>query len=321
MQVGLALPQFDFSVPGESPLRYESVLAWAGAAERAGLDSVWLADHVFWSVEKYGAPAGAYTALDPLAALAGVARATTRIDLGTLVLCGPLRRPAVAAKALATLDVLSGGRLRVGVGAGWYEPDFHAAGVPFDRPGVRLRQLAETVEVYKAMFAGGWADAPCDPRPVRRPRPPVFVGGRGDRLLEVAARHADGWNTVWTLTPDGYRRRLEVLERTCDRVGRDPATLERSIGLYALVGEDEADLRLRFERLCSSTLAGVLSHVTLDEWRVGHLVGTVAQVVEQLGVWSELGVSTVVACFGALPFAVTDVEDVELLGAVRQGAT
>ena len=160
MKLGLALPQFDFSVPGETPLRWPSVVAWAQAAEAAGFDAVWLADHLFWSVEKYGGPAGTSSALDPLVALGGLARATSRVGLGTLVLCGPLRPPAVAAKALATLDVISGGRLSVGLGAGWYEPEFRAAGVPFERPGLRLAQLAEAAEVFKAMFEGGFGEAP-----------------------------------------------------------------------------------------------------------------------------------------------------------------
>ncbi|HEX2040179.1 MAG TPA: LLM class flavin-dependent oxidoreductase [Acidimicrobiales bacterium] len=304
MQVGLALPQFDFSVPGRSPLPFDDVLGWARTAERVGLDSVWLADHLFWSIDKYGAPPGTHSALDPIAALAGVARATERVALGTMVLCAPLRPALVAAKALETLDVVAGGRLRVGVGAGWYEPEFHAAGIPFRPPAERLRQLAATVETYKARFGG---------------RTPVFVGGRGDRLLDVVARCADGWNTVWAFTPEEYRARLAVLDRACERVGRDPASVERSIGLYTLVGEDEADLARRFERLREATPPGVLDVVALDDWRRGRLVGTVEQVREQLGAWAELGVAAVVCCVGALPFAVTDVEQLELVGAARQG--
>lgn len=321
MDLGLALPQFDFSVPGESPLSWASVVEWATAAERLGLDSVWLADHVFWSVEKYGGPETTFGALDPLAALAGLARATERVRLGTLVLCAQLRPPAVAAKALASIDVLSGGRLTVGMGAGWYEPEYRAAGIPFERPGVRLRQLVEALEVMKATFAGRWGDAPCDPRPVQRPRPPLWVGGRGDRLLGVVAEHADGWNTVWAWTPEAYRERLDVIVRACERVGRDPAEVHLSLGLFALVGEDEADLRRRYERLQAATLPGIVDHVSLDEWRVGRLVGTVDQVAEQLAGWSALGVGTVIACLGALPFAVTEVEELELLAAARKGAS
>jgi alkanesulfonate monooxygenase SsuD/methylene tetrahydromethanopterin reductase-like flavin-dependent oxidoreductase (luciferase family) len=112
---------------------------------------------------------------------------------------------------------------------------------------------------------------------------------------------------------------LAVLERACERAGRDPSTVERSLCLYALVGEDEADLRRRFERLQQRTPPGVLDGVTLDEWRRGRLVGTVEQVREQLAEWAEVGVATVVAGVGALPFAVSDVEDLAPLAAARQG--
>jgi alkanesulfonate monooxygenase SsuD/methylene tetrahydromethanopterin reductase-like flavin-dependent oxidoreductase (luciferase family) len=320
MHLGLALPQFDFSVPGETPLQWPSVVRWAQAAEAAGLDSVWLADHLFWSIEKYGGPPGTSSALDPLVALGGVARATSRIGLGTLVLCSPLRPPAVAAKAMATVDVLSGGRLTVGLGAGWYEPEFRAAEVPFERPGLRLAQLAEATEVFKAMFEGGLGAAPCNPRPAQRPRPAVFIGGRGDRLLDVVARHADGWNTGWVMTPDAYRLRIEVLERACEKASRDPATVERSLNFYALVGEDEADLRRRYERLQQAAPPGVLDGVPLETWRADKLVGTVDQVADQVAEWSALGVSQLVASVGALPFAVTDVDDLTLLAAAVKGA-
>jgi alkanesulfonate monooxygenase SsuD/methylene tetrahydromethanopterin reductase-like flavin-dependent oxidoreductase (luciferase family) len=321
MDIGIALPQFDFSVPGETPLSWASVVEWATTAERLGLDSVWLADHVFWSVEKYGASAETYADYDPLASLAGLARATERVRLGTLVLCAQLRPAAVLAKALATIDVLSGGRLTIGMGAGWYEPEYRAAGIPFERPRVRLAQLADALEVLRAMFAGGWGDAPCDPLPVQRPRPPMVVGGRGDRLLAVVAEHADGWNTVWAWTPEAYRERLDVLHRACERVGRDPATVDLSLGLFTLVGEDEADLHRRFERLQAATPPGVIDRMSLDDWRVGRLVGTVEQVGEQLAAWSALGVGTLVACTGALPFAVTEVEALELLASARKGAS
>lgn len=320
MDLGLALPQFDFSVPGETPLSWSSVTSWAQAGESAGFDAVWLADHLFWSIEKYGGPEGTSSAFDPLVALGGLARATSRVRLGTLVLCAPLRPPAVVAKAMATVDLLSGGRLEVGLGAGWYEPEFRAAGIAFESPARRLAHLAEAVEVFKAMFEGGAGPAPCNPRPAQRPRPPVFVGGRGDRLLELVARHADGWNTGWVMTPDAYRARVEVLERACERVGRDPATVERTLNLYALVGEDEADLRRRYERLQRLAPPGVVDHVPLEQWRTDRLVGTVEQVAEQLAEWSDLGVSQLVACVGALPFAVTDVDDLSLLAAAHKGA-
>ena len=151
------------------------------------------------------------------------------------------------------------------------------------------------------------------PAALQRPTPPIVVGGKGDRLLRLVAELADGWNTCWVWTPDAYRERLEVLTRACDAVGRDPASVRRSLGLYALCGEDERDLERRFARLQEATPPGVLDGVSLEQWREGRLVGTVDQVREQVAGWEDLGVETLIAGFGAVPFAVTAVDDVEML--------
>jgi probable F420-dependent oxidoreductase len=323
VDIGLALPQYDFSVPGESPLRWETLAGWAERAEALGFDSVWLSDHLFLDISRYGAPAGAHGCFDPLVAFAAIARRTTSVRLGTLTLCSPLRPATVLAKALATLDVVSGGRLTVALGAGWYEPELVAAGLELERPGVRLARLAESVQVVRGMFGGGpftfdgtyeRADgARCLPRPVQRPGPPLWVGGKGDKLLELAGAHADGWNTAWIWSPDDWAPRAARLDAACERAGRDPASVIRSVGLYALAGEDEADLVGRFERLRELSPPGVLDGVELAEWRKGRLVGTVAQVGDQVRRWEALGVSSLVINVGAVPFALAAADDVSLL--------
>lgn len=325
MDIGLALPQFDFSVPGERPLRWDTVLHWATRAEALGFSSVWAADHLFLSIEKYGGPPGEHGGYDPVVLLGALARATRRVRLGTLVLCAQLRPPAVLAKALATLDVMSEGRLIVGLGAGWYAREYEAAGIAFERPGVRLAQLAEVVEIVRRLLEGAEVSfggrhyqvngARVRPAAVQRPHPPIWVGGRGDRLLQLCADHADGWNTVWSWTYEGYRERVHVLDSACDRAGRDPGSVERSLGLYALVGEDPSDLARRYERLQRVTPSGVLDGVALATWREGRLVGTVEEVREQLHRWEALGVSTLIVGAGALPFAVAGPDDVEMLAA------
>ena len=310
MDVGLALPQFDYASETEDPPPWETTRASAVRAEELGFTSVWLADHLFLSMDfKYGGPPGRHRAVDPLVALAAVARAAPTLTVGTLVLCAQLRPPKVLAKALATLDRVAGGRVVVGIGAGWYEPEYVEAGVPFERPGVRLRQLAETVDVLREMFAAGATRPP----PTQPAGPPVWVGVKGDRLLDVVAGHADGWNTVWVWTPEAYRERVGVLERACERIGRDPATVTRSLGLTTLVGTDDADIARRFERLRAATPPGVLDGVTLDEFREGRLVGTPEHVRDQLGQWADLGVSTFVVGLGALPFGVSEPDDIELV--------
>ena len=323
MDVGLALPQYDFSIPGESPLRWTTLVGWAERAEALGFGSVWLSDHLFLDSSRYGAPGGDHGCFNPLVALAAIARRTDTVRLGTLTMCGPLRPATVLAKALATLDVVSGGRLTVGLGAGWYEPEMRAAGLALEPPGVRLAHLAESVQVVRGMFGGGpfsfdgryeKADkARCQPRPAQRPSPPIWVGGKGDRLIELAGRHADGWNTAWISTPEQWATRAALLDAACEKAGRDPATVARSVGLYALAGEDEADLERRFRRLQGLSPPGVLDGVGLAEWRKGRLVGTVEQVAEQVRHWESLGVSSLVLNAGAVPFALASADDVELL--------
>jgi alkanesulfonate monooxygenase len=323
MDVGLALPQFDFSVPGEQPLRWQTVCNWARRAEALGFGSVWLADHLFWDVAKYGGPDETFDVYDPLSGLAAVARLTTDVRLGILVASVPLRPPSVLAKALSTLDVISGGRLVAGLGAGNYEPELDAAGVGLEPPRNRLERLEEAIDILDGLFAGApfsyegrhyrTAGARCLPRPVQRPRPPIWLGGKGDRLLDLCARRADGWNTVWVWTHDDYRRRLEVLDRACERAGRDPAMVTRSVGLYTLVGENQADLERRFAQLQRRTLPGVLDGVSLDEWRIGRLVGTIDEVAEQLDRWRGLGVGSLVVSLAAVPFSIVDDDAVDLV--------
>lgn len=322
MRIGLALPQYDFSVPGESPLRWDTLLDHARKGEELGFDSLWVSDHLFLDLAKYRGspePQGIY---EPLVTLAALARTVTRPRLGTLVMCEALRPASVLAKALATLDRISGGRLDVGLGAGWYPPEYEAVGLAFPPPGERLARLAEAVEVVRGLLGGGpltfdgryhrAAGAVNRPPALQEPRPPVFVGGKGDRLIQLAVEHADGWNTCWAWTPDAYRDRLDVLERACDKVGRDPATVWRSLGLYALCGEDGSDLERRFERMRDLTPPGVVIG-TVDDWRDGHLVGTVDELRAQRDEWEALGVETLILGAGALPFSVTTLDDLELL--------
>jgi probable F420-dependent oxidoreductase len=325
VRIGLALPQYDYSVPGQSPLRMATVAEYARRAEALGYDSLWLSDHLFFDLAKYGGGPARYGVFEPIATLAALAAVVSRTRLGTLVLCEALRPPTVAAKALATLDRITGGRLDVGLGAGWYGPEYEAIGEPMPPPGVRVARLGEATEIIAGLLGGEPLSfrgshyevrhAVLDPPALQVPRPPVFIGGKGDRVIRTAVASADGWNTCWVWTPDDYRARLDVLDAACEAADRDPEQVWRSLGLYALAGEDERDLARRFDRLRRSTPPGVLDGVTLDEWRVGRLVGTVEQVREQRAEWEALGVETIIVGAGAVPFHVGSLDDVELLAA------
>ncbi len=331
MELGLALPQYGFSVPGDDPLRWETVVAHARRAAELGYGSLWLSDHLIWDIEKYGGGAAEYTPFEVLTALGALARELTGPRLGTLVICEALRPIGVLAGALATIDRLSGGRLEVGMGAGYHEPEYRAIGMEMPPPGVRLARLREAVEILHALFASDGHPVSADgryhrldgarllPGPTQAPGPPIHVGGKGDRLLRLVAEVADGWNTVWAWTPEAYRGRLDVLHRACDAVERDPATVTLTLGLYTVVGEDRADLEARWRRMQATAPNGMLDGLSVDDWRGGgRLVGTVEEVAEQLVQWEALGVSTLIACPGPVPFSVTALDDLEPLAEARR---
>jgi probable F420-dependent oxidoreductase len=328
MKLGLALPQYDYSVPGENPLAFATIAEYAREAEDAGFDSIWLSDHLFLDLAKYGGPSTRFGCYEPLVTLAALAREVSRVRIGTLVMCEALRPASVLAKALATLDRISGGRLDIGLGAGWYEPEYAAIGMAMPAPAQRLTRLGEAVDVVKGLLAGRpfsydgrshrAAGAVNLPPALQQPRPRVFIGGKGDRLLRLVAERADGWNTCWVWTYDAYRARLRVLDATCDAVGRDPATIWRTLGLYALVGENDADVRRRFEHLQRTSPPGVLDGIDLDTFRSGRLVGTVEQVQAQVRTWEGLGIETLVLGAGAVPFHVGGKDDLALLAAAAR---
>jgi alkanesulfonate monooxygenase SsuD/methylene tetrahydromethanopterin reductase-like flavin-dependent oxidoreductase (luciferase family) len=187
MRIGLALPQYDYSVPGESPLRFETIADHARRGDTLGYDSLWLSDHLFLDLAKYGAAPTRYGAFEPIATLGALAGIVSRARLGTLVVCEALRHPAVLAKALATLDRLTGGRLDVGLGAGWYEPEYEALGMAMPRPGVRIERLREATEIVAGLLGGEPLTydgtyyrvhhALLDPPAHQVPRPPAPTAG------------------------------------------------------------------------------------------------------------------------------------------------
>ena len=330
MRLGLAIPHYDTSFAGR-PVAWESVRDVAITAERAGFDSVWVSDHLFLDWGKYGGPDTRQGALECWTTLSALAAVTDRVHLGSLTICNDLRNPALLAKMAASLDRLSGGRVEVGLGAGWYEPEYRAAGISFDSAGTRIRRMGEAATIVRDLLDGKEVTFESDhykldgavvrPGPHEGSRPTVWVGGKGDLLLRTAARSADGWNFSWLGSIETYRDRSAVADAACEKEGRDPSTLARSVGVYLMAGKDDADARQRYERLLERTPAGVLKQpgsegaaVSWDEFRRDRFAGTVAEVTERLGELAEMGVQEAILTLGALPFQVADIEDVELVG-------
>ncbi len=240
MKVGLILPMSDDD--GTGTPAWPVILDLARRAEAGGADSVWVYDHLVFRLG--GAATGIHEAWTLLSAIAAV---TEHVELGTLVLATSFRNPALLAKMATTLDAISGGRLILGVGCGWHEPEYTAFGYPFDH---RVDRFAEAVEVLGPLlregeltFAGTYYQAqdcvilPRGPRP----RIPLLVAAKGPRMLRLTVDHADAWNTAWFGAPDDrLAQRLADMRAVCADAGRDPASLEVTVGVTvkAEAGED-----------------------------------------------------------------------------------
>lgn len=324
MRFGLALPQYDFSLPAQDKVSWDSLRDWAIRAEKLGFDSIWGSDHVIWDISKYGGPQEPQGVFECFTALAALATVTNRIRIGSLVVCNDLRPPAMVAKMAASIDVLSAGRLDLGMGAGWYEPEFTSAGLPFREPAVRVSRLSEAIQIVRGMlepreeafsFEGDHyrvTEAWNLPSPVQRPSVPIWVGGKGDQIVRIAARHADGYNLVWAITPRTFTSRVELLERTAEEAGRDPESIKKSVGLYVLPGNTRREIEDGWRRYVEASPPGVSAGVDPFDWGADKLMGSGGQMRERIEAFGELGVEEVILGFGLLPFQIADERAVEL---------
>jgi probable F420-dependent oxidoreductase len=322
VRFGLALPHYGFSLPDGAPITPEPLLAWARRAEAMGFDSVWVSDHFFYTFRRYGANPAPIAALEPITALAAIAAVTERVRLGTLVLGSPFRHPALVAKMATTIDGISGGRLDLGVGAGWMREEFDAFGYAYGTVGERFAILEETLQVLAALRSGAPVDfdgptvalhdARLLPAPVQSPIP-VWVGGKGGpRLLRLAARYAAGWNAVWRWSPSAYAERADAARIVCEAEGRDPATFRLSVGLYGLIGEEEGATRAAFERGRAGFPGGAMATETYETWCADTLSGTATQILERVQAFEDAGVEEIVWSPWVLPFAIPEPEQVDL---------
>jgi F420-dependent oxidoreductase-like protein len=238
----LAVHFIDF-LPGEPEALGPTLVAAAQAAEQGGATLFTLADH-FFQMEQVGNADDPF--LEGYTALGFLAGQTQTIDLSLLVTGVTYRYPGVLAKVVTTLDVLSGGRSMLGLGAAWYDREHHGLGIAYPALGTRFEMLEETVQICRQMWSednGPYqgkhyrlAETICVPQPIRRP--PILIGGDGEKkTLRLVAQYADVWNSM-TSDPAELEHKVEVLRRQCDTVGRDPEDIRKSVSLLADPFED-----------------------------------------------------------------------------------
>ena len=231
LKVGVQLPEV------ERVVRWPELAAMARTAEEIGLDSIWVGDHLLYR-DRGPEPVAPWEAWTQLAALAAI---TTRVELGPLVASTAFHNPAMIAAKANAIDEISGGRLIVGLGAGWNEAEFRAYGFPYDH---RVSRFEEAFTVIRSLLRDGHADGsgeyhsvddlPLLPPPHRRGGPPLMVGSIGERMLQITLPHVDAWNGwhVWFgNSVDGYRALRDRVDAACRSVDRDPADVERTVAL------------------------------------------------------------------------------------------
>jgi len=289
---------------------YDDLLRIAQKTEECGFDAFFRSDH-FLAMGVSGEPGPT----DSWVTLGGLARETSRIRLGTLVTSATFRLPGPLAVAVAQVDQMSGGRVELGIGTGWFEAEHTAYGIPFPALGERFDRLAEQLEIVTGLwttppgerysFTGthySVVDSPALPEPVQQPHPPVIVGGKGKRRTPaLAARFADEVNVPFA-SLDEVEAQFRRVDEACAAAGRDPADLVRSVAQTTIVGRDDAEVGRRVAALGR----------TVDDLNPFDLGGTVARVVDQLGAWRE---RTGITRFYLQVLDLADLDHLELIAA------
>jgi F420-dependent oxidoreductase-like protein len=295
---GVFLPFYAFkSEPEDSSTLFGQMRDVVLECEQLGYDSVWLDDHLMFENRRI---------LECWTTLSALATATSKIRLGTMVLCSAFRNPALLAKMAATLDVISNGRLEFGIGAGVQQDEHKAYGIPFPKPHARVSRLKEAVEIIKKMWTEEKASyegnfyrisgALCEPKPVQKPHPPITIGGAGEKFtLKVAAQHADRYD--WGPVPlELYKHKLAVLESHCKTVGRDFNEIEKScwLGGQIFMVEDQKEKEEKVQQLKPE-------NVSVADFKQLNFVATPDECKQEIRRFRSLGVTYFMLFFGDLP--------------------
>lgn len=318
MRFGLFLPQgWRLDLVAISPADHWSTISdLASRADAGPWESVWVYDHM------HTAPLTETEAThEAWSLMAALGATTSRVRLGQMCTCIAYRNPAMLAKTAATVDMISGGRVEMGIGAGWYQHEWEAYGFGFPSAGTRLGMLDEGVQIMRRAWSEGVVSfegehyevdgAIVQPRPLQEGGIPVWIAGGGERkTLRIAARHADYTN--FDGTPEGFAHKSEVLHGHCADIGRDPAEITRTANYNVAIAETERDVsdRLAFLRDRMARYAGAeAADRELGAYEGLPAVGTPEQIVEKLTELKNLGMEYGIFYF---PEIATDTSGLEL---------
>ena len=225
---------------------FDEIVEIACRAEKIGVDSLWVSDHFMYTTSDKGS-------LEPFSSLAALAARTGSVTLGTKVACAAFRHPGLLAKLGTTLDVVSGGRFVLGIGAGWHRPEFEAFGFPFDR---RVSRMREVVDIVKKLWTQSVTNydgefyqirgAVSLPKPVQKPHPPIWIGSERPRMLMLTAELGDGW-IVANQTAEEYGRKLGLIREHAGKIGRDVGDIEPCYYAYSSIASNSEDARMLAE--------------------------------------------------------------------------
>ena len=226
---------------------FGEIVEIASLAEKLGLDSLWVSDHLMYTTLDQGS-------LEAFSSLAALAARTRKVTLGTKVACASFRHPGLLAKMGTTLDIISGGRFVLGIGAGWHRPEFEAFGFPFDRRASRMREVVEIVRNL-------WTESAVDydgefycvrgavslPKPIQKPHPPIWIGSEGPRMLRLTAKLGDGW-IITNQSAEEYRRKLDLIEEHARKIGRSSEEIEACYYAYSSIASSSEEARMHAEK-------------------------------------------------------------------------
>jgi alkanesulfonate monooxygenase SsuD/methylene tetrahydromethanopterin reductase-like flavin-dependent oxidoreductase (luciferase family) len=285
-------PQFGFD--------YSSIVEIATVAEKNNFSHIWFSDHFFLNTKSTK-----LVSLDIWTVMSALATQTTKIRIGSMVLCNNYRHPAVLAKMISSLDHISGGRFDFGYGAGWKEVEYKAYGLPFPSAGIRIKQLAEGIEVItklwteeKATFSGEYYelnDAISFPKPFQKPHPPIWIGTMEakPKMLKLISKYATGSNIAWAYTP----AQVKVLKNKIDTFAREygrKKPIKMSLGLWAALYQSDDEFE---EEIKKRAKGRNVSENQVRERLKGSLHGTVDYWIKQLKAYHEIGVSHFIFMF------------------------